>query len=49
MHEAILSQIVCQRLVARELAQEVSNLRLVPPNQFAVGRCVLARHHARDK
>ena len=49
MNKTVLSQIVGQRLIPCKLTQEVSYLRLVLANQFAEGRCVLARDHARDK
>ena len=49
MQEAILCQVVGQREIAGQLAQEVSYMRLVAPDQLAEGRRVLRRDDQGDE
>ncbi len=49
MDETVLCKIVGQRLVACQLAQEIANLGLVPPDQFPECTRVLARDDLRNE
>jgi len=49
MHETVLGQIVRLHIVRRQLPQEISDLRLMAPNQFAERRRILCGDGARDE
>jgi hypothetical protein len=49
MQKAVLGQVVRRVRVCRQLAQEISDLRLVPANELAKRRCVLCGYDACDK
>ena len=49
MHEAVLRQIVRQRVVPSQLAQEIPHMRLVSPDQLAKGGGILAGYRSGDE
>ena len=49
MHETVLCEVVGDRIITRQLAQEVSYLRLVASDQLAKSGRVLTRHDPCDK
>jgi hypothetical protein len=49
VQEAILSEVVRERLVPRQLAKKIPHLRLVTPDEFAECVRILAGHHTRDE
>ncbi len=46
MQKAVLGQVVRRVRVCRQLAQEISDLRLVPANELAKRRCILCGYDA---
>ncbi len=49
MQKAVLGQVVRRVRVCRQLAQEISDLRLVPANELAKCCCILCGYDACDK
>lgn len=49
MQKRILRKVICEREIARELAQEIAHLRLMPANEFSIRLCILMCQHPGDK
>jgi hypothetical protein len=49
MHETILRQIVSQRVITRQFSQEISHVRLMPPDQLAKSGSILSGYCPGDK